>query len=691
MAAPQVDLNGGDAAGNDTSLGYSENDPLTAIAPDAVASDEDSEDLEGGSLTVAFTSGGTEEDQLGIVDQGFGPAQFRVEEGMLYYGETPIGQISGGLSGSDPLIVIFNAFATPAIAEALIRKIGYANFSDDPGEGARILTFTLADGDGGTSIGRTATIGITAVDDPADAQDDTIATTEDEAIKGNLFDDNGSGADSDPDGPELSITHVNGLDDTGVTVTLASGAKLTVSSDGVFTYDPNGQFDTLTDDSSGAVNTFFVDTFQYTLANGDTATATVIVQGVAGPGDWLMGDETDNVITGTGGADLILLQQGGNDTANAGGGNDIIYFGEAFTRRDRVDGGEGRDVVVLQGNYFLTLSATNLAGIEALSLQTGANTQFGEDGESYYGYDITTDDANVAAGQQLIVNGSSLRAGEPFFFDGSAERDGSFLVFGGGCDDWLVGGDGNDVFVFEGDRWGSFDYVNGGAGRDALVITSTEDELTYVDFIPGSIVRVESISVNNRYSSDPSAAPSYEFVLHDGIVDEGDTLIVNGSSLDKSGQTIVIDGSDVLNANLILFGGANGDALIAGAGTDLVVGGGGQDDLTGGAGADVFRFDAATDSDGNGDTIHDFEVGLDLIDLRRIDADSTAEGDQAFHWIGTDAFGGEGAASAGELRVSQFEGGWFVEGDTDGDGTADFALTVITGFDFELGFADFLP
>ncbi|HEX8224312.1 MAG TPA: Ig-like domain-containing protein [Allosphingosinicella sp.] len=697
MAAPQVDLNG-EAAGNDTSLTYSENDPMIAIAPEAFASDEDSEDLDGGSLTVAFTSGGTAEDQLGILDQGFAPGQFRVEEGTLYYGETAIGEISGGLGGSDPLVVIFNAFATPAIAEALIRKIGYANFSDDPGEGARIVTFTLDDGDGGTSTGRTATIGIAAVDDAADAQDDTIVTTEDAAVNGNLFADNGSGADSDPDGPELSVSAVNGQDVVGSTITLDSGARLTVSSDGSYTYDPDGRFDTLTDDSSGAVNTYFADSFQYTLTNGDTATASVVVQGVAGPGDWLMGDETDNVITGTGGADLILLQQGGNDTANAGGGNDVVYFGQAFTRRDRVDGGEGRDVVVLQGDYVLTLSATNLAGVESLSLQTAANSRWGDGGGrgeariafGSYSYDITTDDANVAAGQQLIVNGSSLRPGESFTFDGSAERDGSFLVFGGGCDDWLEGGDGNDLFVFDGDRWGLYDHVDGGAGRDAVVFSAGEG-LTHIDFAPGSLVGIESISTTNRYASDQDPAPSYEFVLHNDNVAEGDTLIVNGSSLNKEGQTISVDGSEVVDGNLILFGGSNGDTLIGGAGADILGGGGGQDSLTGGAGADIFRFDAASDSAGNPDTIQDFEVGLDLIDLRRIDADTHAEGDQAFHWIGAEDFSEQGAASAGELRAYLVEGGWFVEGDTDGDGSADFSLFVVVPPDFDLSSGDFLP
>jgi hypothetical protein len=685
---PEVDLNG-ESEGKDTSLAYTENAPATPIAPQAVATDPDSENLEGGSLAVAFTSGGTSDDQLGIANPGFEQGQFYVDETTLYYQGDQIGTLSGGNDGTQ-LVATFLANVDADIAQALIRAIGYSNSSETPVPGNRTVSFTLADGDGGTSAARTATITVTAVDDPAVAEPDTIVASENEAATGSLFADNGSGADSDPDGPPLQIAAVS-TGEVGETVTLDSGAKLTVNSDGSYTYDPDGQLDWLTDGSSGAVNTFLVETFQYTLANGNTATATIIVQGVAGPGDWLMGDETDNVITGTEGADLILLQQGGNDTANAGGGNDMVYFGQAFTRRDRVDGGDGRDVVVLQGNYVLTLSATNLAGVEALSLQTGANTRFGDSGESYYSYAITTDDANVAAGRQLIVNGSSLREGESFTFDGSAERDGSFLVFGGGCDDLLEGGDGNDVFVFDGDRWGENDRVDGGAGRDSVVITAG-DGLTHIDFAPGSLVRIESISVSNRYSSDPDAAPSYEFVLHNDNVAEGDTLIVNGSSLDKRGQTISVDGSEVVDGNLILIGGFGDDSLIGGAGTDLLVGGGGQDGLTGGAGADTFRFDDVSDSAGNPDTIHDFDVGLDLIDLRRIDANEVAAGDQAFHWIGSGQFSGEGAGSAGELRAyRQDEVTWLVEGDTDGDGEADFLLAVVAGPDTDLSFGNFLP
>jgi hypothetical protein len=76
------------------------------------------------------------------------------------------------------------------------------------------------------------------------------------------------------------------------------------------------------------------------------------------------------------------------------------------------------------------------------------------------------------------------------------------------------------------------------------------------------------------------------------------------------------------------------------------------------------------------DRILDFAAGSDKIDLSRIDADSAAAGDQAFAWIGSNAFGG----SAGQLRAYQDGANWFVEGDTDGNGSADFVIQLtVTG------------
>jgi Ca2+-binding RTX toxin-like protein len=393
--------------------------------------------------------------------------------------------------------------------------------------------------------------------------------------------------------------------------------------------------------------------------------------------DTLIGSAGEDRLNGGAGNDQ--LRSGlGDDTLRGGAGDDLLYFGAAFGGTDVADGGDGRDAIVLQGNVAIVFGETQLTGLESISLQSGANTQFGDTADNFYAYSVTTANGNVAAGQQMIVNGQSLRAGEDLTFDGSAESDGQFLVFGGHGVDTLKGGSGNDLFVFDADRWGANDKVDGGAGRDAVVITAGNG-LTHIDFGATSLVGIESLSVANRYASDPTATPSYEFVLDNGNVAPGGTLIVNASSL-AAGQVMKLEGRGVHDGNLILFGGAGHDTLTAGDGADLLVGGARADGLTGGAGADTFRYDAAGDSiAGAEDLIGDFQTGLDKIDLSRIDADSATAGDQAFHWIGSNAFSGGGAPSAGELRVYENGGYGWIEGDTDGDGLADLVIVLQVG------------
>ncbi|MBK9129470.1 MAG: M10 family metallopeptidase C-terminal domain-containing protein [Phycisphaerales bacterium] len=61
------------------------------------------------------------------------------------------------------------------------------------------------------------------------------------------------------------------------------------------------------------------------------------------------------------------------------------------------------------------------------------------------------------------------------------------------------------------------------------------------------------------------------------------------------------------------------DTLDGGDGDDTLIGGNGSDQLTGGAGADVFRYAKTAESNnGRTDTIVDFEVGVDRIDLAAI-------------------------------------------------------------------------
>jgi hypothetical protein len=133
-----------------------------------------------------------------------------------------------------------------------------------------------------------------------------------------------------------------------------------------------------------------------------------------------------------------------------------------------------------------------------------------------------------------------------------------------------------------------------------------------------------------------------------------------------------------LGGNDTLFGGDGDDQLFGGAGNDVLLASQGKDSLTGGAGADRFVFtDAALAGTTalTGTVIASFQPSEgDRIDLSAVEADTLQAGDQAFTFIGTAAFN----AAAGELRIEATTGGYFVLGDTNGDGTVDFAITIET-------------
>jgi Ca2+-binding RTX toxin-like protein len=177
-----------------------------------------------------------------------------------------------------------------------------------------------------------------------------------------------------------------------------------------------------------------------------------------------------------------------------------------------------------------------------------------------------------------------------------------------------------------------------------------------------------------------------------------------------SGEALVFDGAAETDGAFNIRSGAGADTLAGGAmkdrlngaagddqlfglgGNDTLIGGLGTDLLRGGSGKDFFRFETTDDSTtpaGREDKIADFQIGLDKIDVSAIDANEGAEGNQSFLFVGSAAF----SSTAGELRstaVGDTGKLWLVEGDTDGDGAADFAILVTTITAQPLTAADFI-
>ncbi|MGB7346668.1 MAG: putative Ig domain-containing protein [Pirellulaceae bacterium] len=113
-----------------------------------------------------------------------------------------------------------------------------------------------------------------------DAIDNSQATDQATAATGNvLTDDDGGGADSDPDGDALSVSQVNGsLLHVGNSVAGSGGGVFTIDANGQYTFNPNGDFDSL------ALGETATTTVAYTITDNeggtDTAVLTITVSGI---------------------------------------------------------------------------------------------------------------------------------------------------------------------------------------------------------------------------------------------------------------------------------------------------------------------------------------------------------------------------------------------------------------------------
>jgi len=303
------------------------------------------------------------------------------------------------------------------------------------------------------------------------------------------------------------------------------------------------------------------------------------------------GTAGDDNLTGTSGNDQFLLWQGGDDTVDAGDGNDIIRMGAALNAADKIDGGTGRDVVVLNGDYSagLVFNADTITNAEVLNLV------------GHHSYNLTLNDGNVAAGANLLVRAGSLVAGDSLTFDGSAETDGRFNVIGGSGDDNLTGGagadtfhlehggtdtasggDGNDTFYLGG-TFTSADQIDGGAGIDTVVLDGMGDDA--IGFTSTTMTNIEKLVL------DPGHF--YTIVTGDAAVAAGQVLTVDGSKL-GAGDPLELDGSGETNGRFNILAGAGNDTITGGAlGDTLHLETGGNDFANGGAGNDHFFMGAS--------------------------------------------------------------------------------------------------
>ncbi|HEY0043353.1 MAG TPA: Ig-like domain-containing protein, partial [Allosphingosinicella sp.] len=459
--------------------------------------------------------------------------------------------------------------------------------------GSMVFSWNDFSGDSGFSGSVKARV-LTLTEAPALARPDSFQVAEDGIVGAglSLFADNGSGPDSDADGPALAIGSINGAAaNLGKQIVLASGALLTVNADGTFAYDPNDAFNTL---APGAHAT---DGFDYGLKDGTTGRATITINGVWSPGDIYYGTPGNDTAAGTGFDETFIVSQGGEDSVNGGGGNDVILFGGALSLGDSIDGGSGDDRLVLQGQYAFDLGIVPIAGIERIALlgaPAGTATPFS--------YTLTLQNAGVAAGQMLTIDAGALGPNEHLSLNGRDERDARLAVKGGAGGDLLTGGAMADLI----DGGAGDDSIDGGAGDDTLIGGGGADRLdggTGADIMSGGSGGDIYIVDNGGDAAIEAAGEGLDavyasigYALRAGS--EIETLATSNylstAALDLTGNEF---NNNIVgnNGNNSLVGGAGDDYLSGLGGGDVMNGGLGADFMAGGTGDDVYVVDSPSD------------------------------------------------------------------------------------------------
>ena len=227
------------------------------------------------------------------------------------------------------------------------------------------------------------------------------------------------------------------------------------------------------------------------------------------------------------------------------------------------------------------------------------------------------------------------------------------VILGTSGKDKLVGTSGNDTL----NGLAGADTLTGGKGDDTYIVDDAKDKVVEsagegTDLVLSSVTYKLANNVENLTLTGASAI--------NGTGNNANNVIIGNSAANK------LSGS---GGNDTLEGGAGNDTLAGGSGNDILYGGLGADALNGNSGADTFVYKAVEESTlASFDTISGFSAKTgDMIDLSAIDANSIGGTDNdAFVYIGAQEFSG----TAGELRFAN----GFLQGDTNGDGTADLSI-----------------
>ena len=336
-------------------------------------------------------------------------------------------------------------------------------------------------------------------------------------------------------------------------------------------------------------------------ANDDSLTGSVGI-------NELLGEAGNDTLDGGGSADSLfgglgddsLLGATGNDTLFGGLGSDTLAPG---TGNDSIDGGTdpgGADVDIV--SYI----GEAPSGTSGTGVALGATVFLGLPLAQATGY-----------GDQTLTNIEGVQGTnfDDVFFGSIADE----VFFGEGADDFIASGAGNDA-LYGGDGTDIFDP---GTGANALFGGASDTDAAFYTSSPTGLIFDREFA-----PGDPSNRSTGEFA--DDTLDELEAIFAPSTGSNTYYGSNTEDGLIFIGGNLsdTIFGGASDEVFSGRNGADVIYGGDGSDQIFGdGFGDDLYGNLAGGVGDGlpdffffelgsANDTIHDFEIGVDLILFR---------------------------------------------------------------------------
>jgi len=448
--------------------------------------------------------------------------------------------------------------ATVAEYQQVLRTITYANTAASPNTTSRQIQFVIDDGaaHSNTSAVATTTLAFNVnVNQPPVAVNDTVSTDEDTVLIGDVLIANATTPDSDPNNDTLTVTQVNGnIADVGNQISLASGALLTLNTDGSFDYNPNGQFESL------GTETTATDSFTYTISDGNdetsSATVTVTINGVNDAPVAVNDSSTTAQNTAVTIQTSSLLA---NDTDVDSPSTSLSITGvfgttngTAVLNNNGTPSNAADDFIVFtptagfsgNGSFNYTLSDGSLTSSATVTVAVGSNIN-GTPGDDILNGGNGNDTLNGRAGNDILDGG-----------------EGNDTLNGGTGDDELIGGTGNDTYVID-------------SSNDSII----EEATAGTDTVRASLSWTLGDNLENLIFTGSSAIDGTGNSLNN-------TITGNSASNNLLGE----------NGNDNLKGSAGNDTLDGGEGDDTLNGGTGDDELIGGTGNDTYVIDSSNDS-----------------------------------------------------------------------------------------------